>query len=405
MSLWSDIRAERRADEAARAKMELARQVALSAERRQDRAAAAARREARREERRDVWKARRAALPDLAYSAMWATLIVLPLTLAWGPQAAFALHTLHIPGVWSNAFPASIETGAWVCILESHRRIRAGKSPGSLQRWAWLLAGIAAAINAAHGTADSGIPAGLALGALSLLGVLLHHIRQRLHQADQRGGVAVVRRAIWRWLRYPRLSIAAASIRGARDLDPVAAWRLAWEDRYGVGPESTRRERRLGRVIVRREAREHRKAARSGQITIIAGRVQHGWAPEVRECLDAHQQAALDLASHAADETRQIVQDVQELANTLTEQGEQGQRGMSARAAELLPMLRDAIDAGTVPSHPSVRTIRMWARHDHSERIGVPVAQELRDEAHRLRVVDDPTSDNGQGDNTEREAS
>src|SRR5699024_11854777 len=49
---------------------------------------------------------------------------------------------------------------------------------GSLPRWMWILAGVAAVINASHGVADAGFAAGLALGALSLLGVVLHSIRQ-----------------------------------------------------------------------------------------------------------------------------------------------------------------------------------------------------------------------------------
>src|SRR5699024_7543895 len=144
---------------------------------------------------------------------------------------------------------------------------------GSLPGWMGILAAVAAVINASHGVADAGFAAGLALGALSLLGVVLHSIRQNL-DADASGAPRRVGLAIWRRVRYPRLSLAAASLRAARELDHATAWRLAWQDRYGVGPDATGRDRRLGRVIVRREEHADRKAARNGELTLIDGHVR-----------------------------------------------------------------------------------------------------------------------------------
>lgn len=409
MSGYASYRAERRADEAAaaeRARLDrlaieqarLARQVAAAGERRVDQAAAAQRQADRRAERRAARTAWWTSLPNRGMSVLWATMIVLPISLAWRAQADFAAVTLHITGVWSQAFPAAIECGAWVCVFEAHRRVRAGKSAGGLTRWTWVLAGIAAAINASHGVRDGGLSAGLALGSLSMLGVLLHQIRQGLDRADQNGGVQAVRRAVWRRIRYPRLSIAAASIRVARELDTATSWRLAWEDRYGVGPESTRRERRLGRLIVAREARDDRKAARAGDITIVAGRVQRGFAPEVQAYVDAERAAALAAADQATAGAQELVQgahdalisagllfgsDLRTDANTSGEQAE-----LSARAAALLPDMRTAIEAGRLPANPSVSAIRSWVRAERDEPLGVPVAQELRDHVKHLRLIE-----------------
>jgi hypothetical protein len=408
MSSWESFRTERRADQAAaaeqarldRAALEqarLARQMAAAEIRRADQTTAARHRAQRRTERRVARAAWWASLPDRGMDLLWATMIVLPISLAWQAQAAFAADRLHITGVWANAFPAAIECGAWVCVFEARRRIRAGKSAGGLIRSMWLLAGIAAAINASHG---GSVAASLALGVLSLLGVLLHSIRSGLDRADQAGGVHVVRRAVWRRVRYPRLSLAAASIRAARELDAATAWRLAWEDRYGVGPDSTRRERRLARHIRRREARDDRKAARTGELAIVGGRVQYPFAPVVREFVDAERGAAIEAAHQAAAAAREVVDQAEDAllaaamlfgpdgvrygANPPGEQHE-----LSPRAQELLPSVREAITAGGLPANPSVRRLRDWVRTERRERLGVPVAMELRDAVAGLRLVDD----------------
>ncbi|HEX4811706.1 MAG TPA: hypothetical protein VFV66_03000, partial [Nonomuraea sp.] len=286
MSFIAQYRAERRQDRWVDAQIKQSTQDAEARRRREDRAEKDRRIQQRRVERRAarrVWLSSR--LPDLGMAALWATMIVLPISLAWQAQALFALETLRIAEPFNHAFPAAIETGAWLCAFEAHRRIRRGDSAGLLPTYMWVLAGAAAVINGAHGLADGGPVAGLALAVLSLLGVFLHSIRQGLDAARVSGN-GHARLALWRRIRYPRLSIAAASLRAARELTPAEAWRLAWIDRFGVGPDASRRERRLARLAVRRDARDDRKAVRAGDVVVVNGRVQKGFARVVREHVD-----------------------------------------------------------------------------------------------------------------------
>lgn len=398
--------AQRRADYEAAAARKRADQSAAAELRRADLAAAEERRRARRDERDERRAALLARLPELGMSILWATMIVLPITLAWQAQAEFAANSLHIPTPWNQAFPAAIEIGAWVCAFEAHRRIRAGLDAGSLPRWMWVLASIAAVINAAHGTQDAGLPGGLALGALSLLGVLLHSIRQSLDSDVVRGTRTPL--AAWRRVRYPRLSLAAASIRAARGVPAAEAWTLAWIDRFGVGPDASRRDRVLGKLIVRKQLRDDRKAAKAGELHIFEGRVQQGFAPAVKAFVDRERAAALEQAAAAEAAALSVVHEAQAVVNAaamvwgpdaLTEgfarlgtPGEQAGR-LSQRAAELLPELQQAINDGTVRRAPSVDAIRRWCREARSEGLGVPVAQELRDAVARLHLVDDGQDD------------
>ena len=400
MSMLADVREQKRADQAA---AEQRRQDAAdreAARRRDERAARINRAAVRKADRRASLARYRAAVPGAALSALWATMIVLPICLAWTAQAAFAAETLQIGWPWAHAFPAAIECGAWLCAFESYRRIHRGMPVGSLPRWMWILAGVAAVINASHGIADGGLPAGLALGALSLLGVLLHSIRQSL-DADASGAPRRVGLAIWRRVRYPRLSLAAASLRAARELDHATAWRLAWHDRYGVGPDSTLRDRRLGRVIVHREERADRKAAKSGELTLIDGRVQRTQANTVRGFVTAHERAALqtpfaanpDPDSTASNSVTEEVTDpdtteVRNVGSTGSEQEK-----LTGRAAALLPALHEAIAAEAIPPNPSVKRIRTWARDYLHEPLGVPTAQALRDAVTGLHLITDPAQE------------
>ena len=393
-------REERRADQAAAAERQRLTLAAQREERRRDLAAAearaATRTAARRQRRRELW----AALPDHGMSMLWATMIVAPITLAWQAQAAFAADTLNIAQPWHHVFPLAIEVGAWVCAFEAHRRARRCAPVGSLLRWMWLLAGIAAVINAAHGIRDAGVPGGLALGALSLLGVLLHSIRQGL-DAENTGARAPL--AAWRRVRFPRLSLAAASIRAATGTDAETAWVLAWTDRFGVGPEASRRDRVLGKLITKKELRDDKAAARRGELSIIGGRVSASFAPEVRAYVDEERQAALArvyLAEQAAESVIADAQDALTAAGLLfgpdaltegsfaSETGSEQGGQLSARAAELLPALRVAIESGEVRQCPKTQHIRAWVRETRKEGLGVPVAQELRDAVATLRLVD-----------------
>ncbi|HVK05099.1 MAG TPA: hypothetical protein VM490_16600, partial [Armatimonadaceae bacterium] len=256
---------------------------------------------------------------------------------------------------------------------------------GSLRRWMWVLAGIAAAINAAHGIEKDGAAAGLALGALSLLGVLLHSIRQGLDTAKAVGRNRGLE--IWRRIRYPRLSLAAASIRAARELDQDAAWQLAWIDRFGVGPDASRRDRVLGALITDRELKEDRKAAKTGELTIIGGHVQRDVSADIREYIDAERAAARAEAEAVIDSAQDALIAAGLLfgPDTLTE------NTLGGRAAELLPALQDAIRNGDLPPTPGVKRIQAFVKDDLGHpSIGVPTAQELRNALSGIHAVPSP---------------
>ncbi|NUT91253.1 MAG: DUF2637 domain-containing protein [Saccharothrix sp.] len=318
------------------------------------------RRAARAQQKRDDARDRRRAtrkqiaerLPDWLLSALWATVIVAPITIAWRSQQTWAQTTLHLAS-WGWLFPLAVETGAWVCAFEGHRRARTGDPVGSLHTWMWVLGGVAAGIQVLHNTADHGIVVGLVLAAMSMLGVLLHHVRTTADQHAAHGRTAAqVRRALWRKVRYPRLSWAAAAIHAARtDLDTETAWRAAWVDRYGVGPDSTRRDRRLARVIVRHQRRADRRAAREGALTIVGGIILPvtlpALAPTPPSTTAGEDPApAVDAAPDTADTTP-----VREAETAIV------QPKLSPKAAALLPRVQAAIAAGELPARPSARAI------------------------------------------------
>ena len=131
--------------------------------------------------------------PGYALDVLWASVIVAPLVLTWNVQAAYAVTDLGISAGMSWLFPLAIETGAWACAFEIRRRTRAGLPTGQLPIWMWVLAGVAATINLTHGVSTRSLAAGLALGALSVLGVLLHHVRSSLDAAAAGTDPATVR--------------------------------------------------------------------------------------------------------------------------------------------------------------------------------------------------------------------
>lgn len=417
MSLLSEIHNERRTDRWAAAQIKLAKDDRAAARRRADQAAAEQRATARKDTRklaRAVWFRQ---LPDRAMSALWATMIVLPVLLAWQAQAMFAATALGFASPWHHLFPAAVECAAWLCAFESIRRVRAGGSAGLLPTYMWVLAGSAAVINGAHGWTDGGPVAGLSLAFLSLLGIFLHHIRQGLDAARATGGRT--RLVLWRRLRYPRLSIAAASLCAARDdLTPAAAWHLAWQDRYGVGPDVNRRERRVARKVVRHEARQGRKAARAGDVTIVNGRVHQGFAPKVQEHVDHEREAAVEQLrqmtegvqdaltavamifgpdAFGPDETEANPNDTD--ANPTPEQGTKP----SKRALALFPAVLQAFSDGHLGPEAGAKAIARWVKTNLGEPLGMPVAIELRKAVRALysglRPVpntDRPTTDTGQ---------
>ena len=350
MTTYSDPRAARSLarGEAAKARAEA---EALRAETARANTAAAAEqsrtdRAARREHRAAQLAAWRAQVPDAALAGLWAALVIAPLLLAWRAQYVFARDGLHFPAGMAWLFPLAIESGAWVCAFESQRRAKRGAPVGVLPRWMWLLAGFAGLINAAHGTVENGLLAGAALGALSLLGIVLHHIRQTLTRAEalsqptHRAG-----RRLARWVLFPRLSLAAARITVRADCEPNRAWELASIDRYGVGPGASKRDRQLARLVTARQTASDRKAAKRGEFTVLNGVILRITLPDPTSVEPAP----------AAE------------AYTPVEREK-----LSATAAGLLPKVQAAITAGELSERPSAYAINKRFKG------GMPAAQEVR---------------------------
>lgn len=410
MSFMAERREQRRHDQWTAAHIRQVDNDAAARRRRDDRTLNEQRKRDRRDQRRQArteWVRR---LPEYGRASLWATMIVLPISLAWQAQAQFALNTLHIAAPFNHGFPASIELAAWLCAFEAHLRRRRGESAGLMPTYMWSLAGVAAVINGSHGLAEAGVPAALGLATTSMLGIVLHSARQGL-DAGKASGTAHVRLALWRRFRYPRLSLAATSLRAARDgLTVEQAWTLAWRDRFGVGPDASRRERRLGRLAVKRAAREDRQAVRDGDVTVVDGRVQRGFARTVREFVDrrheetvaeamAIQQGAFEALTAAGllfgpDAFGPGFGPDRTAANPPDEQGVEP---LSPRAAELLPVLEEAIREGKVRPDPSVRMIERWVRKDLRERIGTPDAMKLRSrvDGFSAEAVEPPSAVNG----------
>lgn len=304
-------------------------------------------REARRQARDVRWQRAKAQAPDSALAVLWASVIVAPLLLAWQAQAVFAVETLRIPVGMSWLFPLAIEAGAWVCAFEALRRAARGAPVGTLPRWMWVLAGTAAGINAAHGTADHGIVAGLALGVLSLLGVLLHHIRQNLTAVEVQGrSTPRASQRFLRWLLFPTLTLSALRVAVRADQDAAGSWEAAWIDRHGVGPSASKRDRKLARTITKRQRRQDRKAAKQGEFTILNGVILRTELPELTVS-----EPTLEPEPYAPAERAKL----------------------SATAAELLPKAQAAITAGELSERPSAYAINKRFRG------GMPAAQEVRD--------------------------
>ncbi|GAA3801724.1 hypothetical protein GCM10022226_21940 [Sphaerisporangium flaviroseum] len=199
-----------------------------------------------------------------------------PIVIAWRGQLEFAEKVMHLEGL-SPALPIALEGATWFVVGLTNLAISRGLPIGQYRLWTWALAGVAAGMNFWHAAASGrpdGVQTGVVLALASLLGVGLWELMARLRQHTVSGRSAEqIRRALWRWVRYPRLSWSAASIRIARDCGIEAAWQAAWIDRYAMGPHSSRRQRALGRAIVRRQAKAERRAARKGELGMVGGLV------------------------------------------------------------------------------------------------------------------------------------
>ncbi|GHH63692.1 hypothetical protein GCM10017673_05060 [Streptosporangium violaceochromogenes] len=257
---------------------------------RQDRADRAETKAARRRERRaESRKARaeRAAAVRRGAGALASAVITraplavggiamgAPIVIAWRGQMEFAGQVMHL-GALAPALPVALEGAAWYLAYLTHRAIKGRLPAGGYRVWTWGLASLAAAMNLWHGAQAHGVQAGVVLALASLLGILLWELTASLAvQTESKRTATEIRRAAWRRVRYPRLSWAAASIRAAHGADCSIdqAWAAAWIDRYGVGPESSRRERKLARSIVRHQSKADRRAARNGRLSIVAGSI------------------------------------------------------------------------------------------------------------------------------------
>ncbi|SNT60585.1 Protein of unknown function [Streptosporangium subroseum] len=277
-----------------------AAKVADQRERETQAASKAARRRLRRRERKLARTARYAAarrgVGALAAAVVERAPVIVggiamgaPIVIAWRGQLEFADQVMHL-GLMAPALPIALEGGVWYLAYLIHRAIQAKLPIGRYRVATWGMAGIAAGMNLWHGvvanaTQDdpwAGLQVGVILALASLLGIALWELTASLTQqtASKRSAVEI-RRAAWRRIRYPRLSWAAASIRAAygEHCTIESAWSAAWIDRYGVGPESCRRDRKLARSIVRYEKKADRAAAKDGRLLIVDGSIVRPGAP------------------------------------------------------------------------------------------------------------------------------
>ncbi|MEV5711262.1 DUF2637 domain-containing protein [Actinoallomurus sp. NPDC052274] len=284
-----DVRSERitaraqAAKDQAEAEAIRAQAAAARAQADDERAARAEQRKTeRRTERRKRWADQRAAVAGrIRRYAVPVAAIGSPEVIAWAGQYGFGSEKMHL-GVLAPLLPVALEGGVLYSATLALEAVDAGKPAGKYRAATWVQAAIAAALNYWHGSKD-GADVGVALALTSLLGIVMLEltIALRRHKASGRSS-AEIRTGLVRRIRYPRLSMAAASIAAARGLDVEAAWRAAWVDRYGIGPDSTRRDRQTARVILARQQRADRKAAKAGHLAIVDGAIVRP-APEPTE--------------------------------------------------------------------------------------------------------------------------
>ncbi|GGK94248.1 hypothetical protein Ppa06_64590 [Planomonospora parontospora subsp. parontospora] len=271
-------------------------------------ASAAARRRLRRQEREQAKAARRARLRRgagaLAAAALTRAPVIVgaiamgaPIAIAWRGQLEFATHVMHL-GFMAPALPIALEGGVWYLAFLVHRAITARLPIGRYRVATWAMAAIAAGMNLWHGvTANKtdGLQVGVILALASLLGIALWELTASLtQQSASKRTAAEIRRAAWRRLRYPRLSWAAASIRASRgeQCSIEEAWTAAWIDRYGVGPQASRRDRTLARSIVRYQRAADRQAAKDGRLLIVDGSIVRPGEPGPHQSAEAEEAMA-----------------------------------------------------------------------------------------------------------------
>ncbi|MEU6721174.1 DUF2637 domain-containing protein [Nonomuraea sp. NPDC046802] len=198
-----------------------------------------------------------------------------PILIAWRGQIEFGAAVLGL-GALSFLLPTALEGAALYLAYLTHQAIQRELPSLRYRIWTWVFTAAAAGMNFWHGAEVS--PAkGVTLAACSVLGVLQLELTAALNsQLVSNRSFAEIRTELWRWLRYGRLQWQARSIRAALGpaCAPEQAWHLAWHDRYGMGPTSTKAERRLGRAILKARDKADRKKAKAGELVIGAdGRI------------------------------------------------------------------------------------------------------------------------------------
>ncbi|MEW1837501.1 DUF2637 domain-containing protein [Nonomuraea angiospora] len=254
------------------------RQEAQAKARRERRTERDKRRKDRRQRRRQTFTAVAAAVSEQAPLMVGALAMGAPIAIAWDGQLEFGHAVMHL-GALAVTVPVALEGSAWYLAWLTHKALQANKPTGRLRLWTWLLALMAATMNVWHGITGEafgadGLQVGIVRGLASLLGVGLWELTVMARRQRNAGRtLAELRTTLWRRLRYPRLSWQAVGILAARGPACSAgeAWHAAWIDRYGIGPEAPRRERRLARRIIRRQARMDRKAIRAGHLSMVGG--------------------------------------------------------------------------------------------------------------------------------------
>ncbi|HEX3785045.1 MAG TPA: DUF2637 domain-containing protein [Pseudonocardiaceae bacterium] len=367
IALEHQAEAEARRTETDLRRLDVAERQAKLAEQQAARVAKRAR-QARAERvqlRADRWAAIRAAvnavrvqLASVVPMLVGAIAMGAPVLIGWNGQLQTARAVLHL-GLLAWVFPVALEGGAWWLAYLTSRAIHRQLPTGRLRAWTWVLALIAAGMNFWHGSQAYGPLGGAGLGLASLLGIGLWEItawHHRQHAAGRTG--SEVRTAWMRRLRFPRLTWAAASIAIALGSvgDRNEAWRAAWINRYGFGPEASRRDRRLGRLIIKHESKADREAAQRGDLVIING--------VILRCLPTLIASTNDSSSESPE--------------TAIEQGK-----LSRLAAALLPRVKAAIAAGELPERPAANAIRTRFGG------GMETAQEVRDALRSIRPVND----------------
>jgi hypothetical protein len=250
-------------------------------ERAERRAEKALRRAQRRTATRQTMGTLAAAAKQRTHSVLAAAAMGSPMFIAWGGQLAFATDIMHM-GAAAFTLPVAMEGSVLYNAYLTHRAIEKRLPTLRYRLMTWVMAGNAAGMNLWHQVdklaTDADPWAGLQVGAIyaasSLLGIVLWEMKAALDRqtASHRSG-AEIRRDLWRRLRYPRMSWSAASIRAAKGCSVEDAWAAAWVDRFGVGPDTSRRDRRLARKVVRYQAKADRAAAKDGRLSIVDGQI------------------------------------------------------------------------------------------------------------------------------------